>query len=44
MGLFILDLEGHELDVVQVSVDPDHLNQSIAQYRHLHGDSHPRSD
>ena len=44
MGLFILDLEGHELDVVQVSVDPDHLNQSIAQYRHLHGDSHPRPD
>lgn len=32
MGLFVVDLDGHELDVVQVSVDPDHLNQSIAQY------------
>lgn len=34
MGLFVLDLDGHELDVVQVSVDPNHLNQSIAQYEH----------
>lgn len=34
MGLFVLDLDGHELDVVQVSVDPDHLNQSIARYQH----------
>jgi uncharacterized membrane protein len=40
MGLFVVDLDGHELDVVQVSVDPDHLNQSIAQYEH-HGN---RSD
>ena len=32
MGLFVVDLDGHELDVVQVSVDPDHLNESIAQY------------
>ena len=34
MGLFVLDLDGHELDVVQVSVDPDHLNQSIERYEH----------
>ena len=34
MGLFVLDLDGSELDVVQVSVDPNHLNQSIAQYEH----------
>lgn len=34
MGLFVLDLDGSELDVVQVSVDPDHLNQSIRQYEH----------
>ena len=32
MGLFVVDLDGHELDVVQVSVDPDHLNETIAQY------------
>jgi hypothetical protein len=34
MGLFVLDLDGRELDVIQVSVDPDHLNQSIARYEH----------
>lgn len=34
MGLFIVDLDGHELDVVQVSVDPDHLNDSISHYEH----------
>jgi hypothetical protein len=32
MGLFVVDLDGDELDVIQVSVDPDHLNESIAQY------------
>lgn len=38
MDLFVLDLNGPELDVVQVSVDPDHLNQSIARYEHHDGD------
>jgi hypothetical protein len=38
MGLFVLDLNGQEMDVVQVSVDPDHLNQSIAHYEHHDGD------
>lgn len=37
MGLFVLDLDGNELDVVQVSVDPDHLNETIGKYDH-HGD------
>lgn len=32
MGLFVIDLDGHELDVVQVSVDPDHLNETIGRY------------
>jgi hypothetical protein len=36
MGLFVLDASGRELDVVQVSVDPDHLNGKIDEYRH-HG-------
>jgi hypothetical protein len=36
MGLFVLDLDGHELDVVQVSVDPDHLNESVDRYEHHH--------
>ena len=38
MGMFIVDLDGHEMDVVQVSVDPDHLNQNIGHYSH-HDDS-----
>jgi hypothetical protein len=36
MGLFVVDKSGDELDVVQVSVDPDHLNQSIDQYQRHH--------
>lgn len=38
MGLFILDLDGHEMDVVQVSVDPNHLSETIGKYSH-HDDS-----
>lgn len=34
MGLFIVDKDHNELDVVQVSVDPDHLNESIGKYGH----------
>lgn len=34
MGLFIVDKDHNELDVVQVSVDPDHLNESIGKYDH----------
>ena len=34
MGLFIIDHEHGELDVVQISVDPDHLNESIGKYKH----------
>jgi len=36
MGMFIVDLDGHEMDVVQVSVDPDHLNENIGHYSHHH--------
>jgi hypothetical protein len=36
MGMFIVDKDGNELDVVQLSVDPDHLNQSIGRYEHSH--------
>ncbi len=39
MGMFIVDKDGDEMDVVQVSVDPDHLNQSIGQYEHHHPDN-----
>jgi hypothetical protein len=36
MGLFVVDLDGQELNVVQVSVDPDHLDENVAHYGHHH--------
>ena len=32
MGLFVVDLDGQEMDVVQVSVDPEHLNENLGHY------------
>ena len=40
MGLFIVDLDGGEMDLVQLSVDPNHLNESIGKYEHHHGADH----
>jgi hypothetical protein len=39
MGLFVLDLSGNEMDVVQVSVDPDHLNDTLGKYDHREHDT-----
>jgi hypothetical protein len=39
MGLFVLDADGHDLNVVQVSVDPDHLAESVNRYEHHHHES-----
>jgi hypothetical protein len=36
MGLFVVDEDGRNLDVVQVSVNPDHLAESIDHYEHHH--------
>jgi hypothetical protein len=36
MGMFIVDKDGNEMDIVQLSVDPDHLNESIGKYEHPH--------
>ena len=36
MGLFVVDRNHNEMDVVQVSVDPDHLNEHIGKYDHTH--------
>jgi hypothetical protein len=44
MGLFIVDRDGDEMDVVQVSVDPDHLNENIAKYNHSHSDDDDKED
>lgn len=38
MGLFVLDLDGGEMDLVQVSVDPGQLSESIGKYEHHHHD------
>jgi hypothetical protein len=38
MGLFVLDSDGSEINVVQVSVNPDHLDDDIGHYRHHHHD------
>ena len=34
MALFILDLDGNEMDVVEVSVDPQRLNDTVGKYEH----------
>jgi hypothetical protein len=44
MGLFIIDKDGNEMDVVEVSVDPDHLNEDIGRYRHPHHDADAGND
>lgn len=44
MGLFVLDSDGHELDVVQVSVNPDQINATVNQYSHHHDDGEDRPD
>ena len=36
MGVFVIDEDGHDLSVVQVSVNPDHFNETISRYDH-HG-------
>jgi len=32
MGLFVVALDGRELNVIEVSVDPDHLDDDIGHY------------
>lgn len=39
MGLFMVDKDHGELDVVQVSVDPDHLDEQIGHYSHHRDDT-----
>jgi hypothetical protein len=36
MGMFVLDADGHELNVVQISVDPRHLDDDLNRYTHSH--------
>jgi hypothetical protein len=34
MGVFIVDLDQQEMNVVEVSVDPDHLMETVNKYTH----------
>ena len=45
MGMFILDADGHNMDVVQLSVDAEHVAEQIGRYDHhsKHG-SHADND
>jgi hypothetical protein len=36
MGLFVVDKDGNEMDVVQVSVNPRHVDDDIQRYTHHH--------
>jgi len=38
MGMFVVDMDGNEMNVVQVSVDPKHLDDDIGHYKHHHHD------
>ena len=40
MGLLVVDLDHHEMNVVQISVDPKHLDDDIKQYSHQHDQAH----
>ena len=44
MGMFVVDLNGNEMDVVQVSVDPKHLDDDIGHYQHHHRDGDKDGD
>jgi len=44
MGLFVVDLDGGEMDLVQVSVDPNHLSESIGKYEHHRRDGDADKD
>jgi hypothetical protein len=37
IGLLVVDLDGREMDVVQVSVDPNHIDDDMGHFRHPHG-------
>jgi hypothetical protein len=36
MGVFVVDKDGNEMNVVQMSIDPKHLDDDIQQYSHHH--------
>jgi hypothetical protein len=43
LGMLVVDLSGHDLDVVQMSMNPDQLMQEVSKHRHHH-ETHDSSD
>jgi hypothetical protein len=45
IGMLIVDLAGHEMDVVQLSVNPDRLSDEIEEHHHgkSHGQDHDKA-
>jgi hypothetical protein len=44
MGLFVVEYDGREMNVVEVSVDSDHLSENIGRWEHHHHDDEDESD
>jgi hypothetical protein len=44
VGMLVVDLDGHELDVVQMSMNPDQLMHEVSKHHHDHGKDHDGSD
>jgi len=44
MGMFIVDLDGRELNLVEISVNPEHLKDSVDHYTHHDQGGRPDSD
>lgn len=44
MSMLIIDLDGHEMDVVQVSVDPRHIDDDMSPFHHHHHAYHDGSN
>jgi hypothetical protein len=38
MGMMVVDLDGKEMNVVEMAVDPKHLDDDMGQYTHHHHD------
>ena len=44
VGMLVVDLDGHELDVVQMSMNPDQLMHEVSKHHHWHGKDHEGRD
>jgi len=42
--MMVVDLDGHDLNVIQISVNPDQLSEQIKEHRSHHRDDAPAED